>query len=333
MFRKQHHRKANPIFILFRLILSLVMFVVLLGGVYSAYKHFSGFDPLKLDPQAVLRSALSARTPKQLLTILSSVKLTQGLSSTINQKVLGQTKSSYSFKFLLIADSHNDSPNLQKAISQAKSANPDLAFIIGLGDYTNVGTIDELRNTKKEFDTAGLRYFLVSGDHDLWDSRNQKLPADANFKQVFGPTYQAFTYQNFSFLLLDDSDDYLGFGNIQLDWVSSELEKSKAEGIKGIFVFLHEPLYHPSSDHFMGKLESSLKQQAQSMIFQLKQSNVKKVFAGDIHFFSEYEEPTTKLPMVTVGAVVTDRNPQAPRYAVVTVYGDGSTKVDDLPIK
>ena len=83
----------------------------------------------------------------------------------------------------------------------------------------------------------------------------------------------------------------------------------------------------------MGKVESSLKQQAQAMIFQLKSAGVKKVFAGDIHYFSEYEEPTTKLPMVTVGATVTDRNPQAPRYGVVTVFDDGSTKVDDVEIK
>ncbi len=336
MFRKQHHRKSsNPIFVLFRLILSLMMFAILLVGIYSAYKHFSGFDPLRLDPQAVLKNVLSARTPQQFLTVLSSIKLSLK-NLPAGRQVLGETSpvftSQVSFKFLLAADSEGENINLQKALSQAKQSN-NLSFVIGLGDYTQVGTIDQLKLAKAELDLAGLRYFLVPGDHDLWDSRDKKKEeATANFKQVFGPNYQSFNFQGYLFLLLDNSDNYLGFSNAQLEWVSSELEKGKNEGVKGIFVFIPIPLYHPSSDHYMGKTDSSLKQQAQAMILQLKSANVKKVFSADIHYFSEYEEPVTKLSMMTVGAIATDRNPQAPRYAVVTVFEDGSSKIDDLPI-
>lgn len=359
MFNKHqsNRRSPNPIILLFRLVLSLVMFVILLAGIYSAYKHFSGLDPLKLDPQAVLRNALAAKTPQQFLTVLSSIKLTQGLASQVNRvadspKVLGQSSqtslqptttnqinpifqspSDPAFKFLLIADSHNDSPNLQKAIIQAKQVYPDLAFLIGLGDYTNVGTTDELKEAKKQFDLGGLRYFLVPGDHDFWDSRNRKLSADTNFKQIFGPAFQSFTYNNFHFILLNDSDDYIGFGEDQLKWISNELDKAESSSRLGTFVFLHEPLYHPSSDHYMGKVEKNLKNQAESLIFRLKEIGVKKVFAGDIHYFSEYEEPVTKIPMVTIGAIATDRNPQIPRYAIVTVFNDGSTKVEDIEIK
>ncbi len=324
MFRKHYHRKSsNPIFILFRLILSLVMFAVLLGGIYSAYKHFSGFDPLKLDPKTVAKDLLGDKTPQQILTALSA-------SQKIAQ-IPPVSTSQVAFKFLLVADSHDDNINLSKAITQSKANDP--AFVIGLGDYTNVGTLDELRSAKAEFDKANLRYFLIAGDHDLWDSRDKKGDANANFKQIFGPNYQSFNYQGYLFMLLDNSDNYLGFGNTQLDWVSNELEKGENKDVKGIFVFIPIPLYHPSSDHYMGKTKVSLKQQAQAMIFQLKKAGVKKVFAGDIHYFSEYEEPTTKLPMVTVGAIATDRNPQIPRYAVVTVFGDSSTKVDDVEIK
>jgi len=110
----------------------------------------------------------------------------------------------------MVADSHNDNVDLQKAINQAKQLHSDLAFIIGLGDYTDVGTIDELKSAKNKFDLASLRYFLVPGDHDLWDARNRSLPAISNFKEVFGPNFQSFTFNNFSFLLLDNSDDYKG---------------------------------------------------------------------------------------------------------------------------
>lgn len=352
MFGKKHkgRRSTNIVFVIFRLALSLVMFGVLLVGVYSAYKHFSGLDPLKLDPQAVVSNLLKAKTPRQFLSVLSSLKLTQGFSDqmlgqsqkpaeeqTVQNPAKQITNSPLAFKFLLFADSHNDNVNLKKALTQAKQDYPDLKFIIGLGDYTDVGTLEELRRAKNELDNSGLRYFLIMGDHDLWDCRNRSLPPDCNFTDVFGPRYQSFEFDNFFFLLLDNSDNYLGLGMEQIEWISTQLQKAKDEGkVKGkktVLAFIHEPLYHPSSDHAMGRVEKNLKSQAKSLIFELKEAGVKEVFSGDIHYFSQYEEPETKLTMYTVGAVTVERNPQAPRFAVVSVFEDGSTKVGDVEIR
>lgn len=324
----QGRRPTNKVFVIFRICLSMFMFAVLLMGLYSAYKYFSGLDPLKLD---------LPRTPKQLTEALSSLK--------IDPKILGKSiqlpkssnqpspDSSPFFKFLVIADSHANNDNLQKAINQVKQNYPDLKFIIGLGDYSEVGTVAQLKTAKDTLDTFSLRYFLIPGDHDLWDCRDKNFPPTDCFKQVFGPNYQAFVFDDFKFMLLDNSDDYKGLEEAQLQWVESELEKAKEESLKGIFVFLHEPLFHPSSDHVMGKVESSLKQQARDLMFQFKTVGVKKVFAGDTHYFSEYSEPVTGLPMVTVGAIAAERNPQVPRFAVVSVFEDGLTKVDDVEIR
>lgn len=353
MFKRhyQKRRHTNIVFVIFRLFLSVVMFAVLLGGVYSAYKHFSGLDPLKINPQAVMSELLAGKVPKEVLGILSLSKVTQGLSGQIRQKSQDQQKSkeipsdssqkglageiskNLAFRFLLVADSHSDNADLAKAISQAQVSFPDLKFIIGLGDYTEVGTVDELKAAKTVFDSSALRYFLIPGDHDLWDCRNRNLPPIDCFREVFGPTYQSFVFDNFDFLLLNNSDNYTGFDSGQQKWITGELDKAKQVGLKGIFVFLHEPLYHPSSDHVMGWVEKDLKLQAGSLIFQLKDAGVKKIFAGDIHFFSEYTEPKTNLSMVTIGAVTIDRNPQAPRFGVVSVFEDGSSKVEDVEIK
>lgn len=350
MFRKQHQgrRSTNILFVILRLTLSLVMFAVLLGGIYSAYKHFSGLDPLKLDPQAVLSEVLAGKIPSELTSLLSSVELTKNFSDRVNQKVVGEQKSqqipvqeearepaaaNLAFKFLLFADSHNDNINLSKAIAQAKENYPDLKFIIGLGDYTEVGTIQELKNAKKVLDESALRYFLVPGDHDLWDCRNRGLSPIACFKEVFGPTYQSFVFENYLFILLNNSDNYIGFDSQQTGWIADELEKIKSLGVKGAYVFLHEPLYHPSSTHVMGWVENKLKTQAGGLIFQLKDAGVKGIFSGDIHYFSKYQESKTGIDMITVGAVTTLRNPQAPRFAVVSVFEDGSIKVEDVEIK
>lgn len=339
MFKKHYHerKRTNIVVVFFRLILSLIMFIVLLGGVYTAYKHFSGLDPLKLDPLAVLQNTLAARTPKQVTDALSSLSLDK-LKFSTGTKTLGKETSQSSsespiFRFLLVADSHNENGNLAKAIAQGKQLYPDLKFIIGLGDYTEVGTVLELENAKKQLDAASLRYFLIPGDHDLWDCRNRNELPTACFTQVFGPDYQSFVFDNYLFLLLDNSDDYTGFDATQLQRITKELEEAKTEPNKGIFVFLHEPLFHPSSDHVMGKIEPGLKSQAKELEFELKGAGVKKVFSGDIHFFSEYTEPVTGLPMVTIGALTAVNNPQVPRFAVVSVLSDGTTKVEDVEIK
>lgn len=326
MFKKhQGRRSTNILFVIFRMILSLTMFALLLGGIYSAYKHFSGLDPLKLDPKALLTNLIKAKNPEQVLGILSSFKVSPPTAEP-------QTSDKSVFKFLILSDSHSDNENLRKAITLAKQRYPDIQFIIGLGDYTEVGTLDELRSAKVELDLSGLRYFLLVGDHDLWDARDKQTDPVINFKQVFGLTYQAFTFNNFKFILLYNSDNYIGIDSEQMKWLEGELEKAKQEKSE-ILVFVHEPLYHPSSDHVMGRVEKDLKQQAERIIFKFKDYSVKKIFAGDIHYFSEYNEPKTNLAMATIGAVTIERNPQAPRFAIVWVFDDGSIKVEDIEIK
>ncbi len=341
MFGRKHYQKRSPniLFVIFRLLLSVVMFSVLLVSAYSAYKHFSGLDPLKLNPQAVVSELLAGKVPKQFTDLLSaSQQSSQGIPSAESIAsgdipVADGVNANLVFRFLIVADSHNDNANLAKVIDRAKDSYPDLKFIIGLGDYTEVGTITELEETKKQLDSSGLRYFLIPGDHDLWDCRNRNLLPAVCFSQVFGPNYQTFTFENFKFLLLDNSDNYTGFDTGQLKWITDELDKSKQEGVRGILVFLHEPLYHPSSDHIMGWVTKELKIQAGGLVFQLKAAGVTQVFTGDIHYFSQYLEPKTGIAMTTIGAVTSEKNPQAPRFAVVSAFEDGRIKVEDREIK
>ena len=334
MFRRHSRRSTNIVFVIFRLFLSLTMFALLLGGLYSAYKHFSGVDSVKLDLTSAV-SSLEKMVPPQIAQYLPFKK--DQSSSSLND-VLSQITSSSSqpaseiaFDFVLISDSHSDNVNFQKALGLIKNFS-SVQFLIGLGDYTEVGTIDELKNAKEALDQSGIRYFLAPGDHDLWDSRDKSKPALANFREVFGPSYQSFDYQNFKFILVFNSDNYAGVDSMQLSWLKSQLEDGKNRGLN-ILVFVHEPLFHPSSDHFMGRVEPKLKDQARELIRLFSENGVKKVFAGDAHLFSEYTEPETNLSMITVGAVTSERNLQLPSFARVWVYEDGTIRVEDVEIK
>ena len=111
-------------------------------------------------------------------------------------------------RFALVADSHSENVFLQKALSQAKGMGVN--FVIGLGDWSTVGTIDQLTAARKIFDESKLPYYLTTGDHDLWDSRNQGKEALANFNEVFGKSSQIFDRQNVLFVILDNSDIYIG---------------------------------------------------------------------------------------------------------------------------
>lgn len=344
MFGRHKKRHTNTVFVIFRLFLSLVIFGVLIGGMYSAYKHFSGLDPVKLNPQSLISQLVSSNNLDKFLPSF----ITTLIAKNSQQDILGQLqtqphivsqsqpspvpqKPKVIFSFMLMADSHSDNVNLAKALKQAQDRG-NLKFIIGLGDYTEVGTLDELKQAKLELDKAGLIYFLVPGDHDLWDSRNRSLSPNENFRQIFGPSYQSFTESTFRLILIYNSDNYRGLDDGQLGWLESELNSASANG-EHILVFLHEPLFHPSSDHVMGRVEPALKDQAKNLISKLVQYKVKKVFAGDTHYFSEYLEPETKLEMLTVGAITSLRNPQLPRFAIVSAYEDGSTTIEDIEIR
>lgn len=343
MFRRSEHKRRgmSPVYLLFRMVLSLIIFGLLLGGLYSAYKSFSGFDPLKLDSKAVSANFLSADSLQKITHGLIPASILAKLPISTGKSVIPQDNNSQSeenknkaikFSFLLVADSHSENNLLQKAISQSKQK-ASIKFIIGLGDYTEVGTAEELTKLKKELDSAGIRYFLVPGDHDLWDARDKSKPALENFTKVFGLNYQAFTYEGVKFILLDNSDIYKGLGETQIKWLNGELERIKQDAeVKMILVFIHKPLYHPSSEHVMGMEEPKLKDEAKNLSKLLKDNVVKEIFSGDIHFYTRYQDPTG-FQMTTVGAVSTQRNPQNPRYAIVKVYEDLSYDVTDIEIK
>lgn len=320
-------------FVIFRTFLSLIIFGVLLVGIYTAFKQFSGIDIVKinlLQKDVIGLIANFIPTSVSLPLNLDKLKEEKQVIGTNNASTTpAKSKRTLLFKFILVADSHDANENLKKALTASK-----VEFVIGLGDYTDVGTLDELKAAKKIFDSSGIRYFVTAGDHDLWDSRNKEKNPLNNFNQVFGPSYQSFSYKNTRFLILDNSDNYLGLGDSQLSWLKEEIDRIKIEGSSQlILAFIHEPLYHPSSTRMMGKVTESLMTEAKDITKMLKEAGVKEVFAGDIHYFTRYTEPETGLAMTTIGALTDERNAEAPRYVMVSIYDDGTYDVEDVEVK
>lgn len=340
--KKDHRKKGLGVTRIFRLFISLLMMAVLGIGLYQAYRAFSGYDPLAVSPTQAAKSLINPDSLYELITGLLTLNPSQSLDKAkevlkadqnISESPKNKSNSPLKFKFAVISDSHNDNTNLAKALASASAQGAK--FVIGLGDYTDVGTIEEFSRAKSTFDNGGLTYYPTVGDHDLWDSRDKKKPDPAeNFIQVFGTVpYQAFSFEDVRFILVYNSDNYLGLDEPQINWVEEELDKVKKEGSLLTLVFTSIPLFHPSSDHVMGKTNAKLKNQADHLISIFKRAGVDEVFAGDTHFFSRYKEPKEDLNMTNVGAVTSVRNPQTPRFVLVDIFEDGSYNISDVEIK
>ena len=336
MFFKSGHRKSsNPLLGLFRLMMSLVIMGILGIGLLQAYKAFSGYDPMKLDANSLSGVLTSDSVYQTLIGLLTfDPKKTVGLGDQgdgEDKRDTGEERSDapVKFKFAVMADSHKDTLSLERALNQARDSG--VQFVIMMGDLSDVGTLEELESTKRVLDASGLTYYTAAGDHDLWDSRDKESDPPKNFTTVFGKTYQSFSYDTVRYILIYNSDNYSGLDGFQLQWVEDELLRTGDSELT--FVFAPTPLYHPSSDHVMGKVTPKLTSQAEHLATTFKRAGVDLVFSADTHFYSKFLEPKNELPMMTVGAVTSERNPQAPRFGIVEVLEDGSYSVLETEIK
>lgn len=344
------HQEQHPVkrgrslpFIIFRTMLSLTMLSILIFAIYTALKEFSGVDPVKADPKLMLLSVVTSEEAEKIINTLFGVELPKEIpfvgsiipSIAVIQpdqpNNLATTKiEAPLFHFAVVADSHNDNKNLEKALIQARYRGAK--FVIGLGDYTEVGSVEELQAAKSIFDASGIPYYLTIGDHDMWASRNERKLSTTFYNQVFGTAYQSFGDSGVRFILINNADNYLGIDSLQWKWLEEELQTNRQSYLQ-VFAFMQEPIYHPSSDHIMGKVNKNVSDQATSLVQLFDAAEIGEVFAGDAHFHTRYIEPTTGLKMTVAGAVVAERNAQQPRFLLVDVYSDGSYNIEDVEIE
>ncbi len=336
------YRKKSTFFpfLIVRLILSLILFSIFGFGIYRAIVYFSGVDPINIDPKNFIVEIMSSKSSAEVLSKILSLdpkQLIKGSQSGDSQnqdtpdESADQLSGTKILTFAVVADSHNNNQLLAKALTQAKEAGAK--FVVGVGDYTDVGTSDELQAAKSTFDQSGLTYYLTAGDHDLWNSRDKGYEAEYFYKQTFGPPFKSFGDSNIRFIIVYNSDNYFGVDEFQMNWFTQELDRVKMDKPIQTFVFLHEPLYHPSSDHIMGKTNPKIAEQAQTMINKIKDARVGAVIAGDAHYYSQYVEPNSGIKMYVSGAITNERNAQTPRFLMVDVYDNGSYNITDTEVQ
>jgi Icc protein len=96
----------------------------------------------------------------------------------------------------LVGDVQRRSDEAADAVA-AIDARGDVDLVIQLGDFTDLGTIDEFELMKAIFDRLDAPYLVTLGNHDLLGN------GERIFTAMFGPPNLAFTFARTRFVLLD----------------------------------------------------------------------------------------------------------------------------------
>ncbi len=277
---------------------------------------------------AILLYTFSGKPLQALFGVESVSKIIDRFNQQLpagSQNVPSQT---VKYKFAILSDSHEDTTVYPQLVNQIK-ARDDLDFVVHLGDQSNAGEIQKLQESKAILDTIEEPVYVLPGDHDSnWVPRRDL----ANFKHVFSLQQTSYSVLHIQekFIFIDNSSGNQGVSSEAWDWLRQELESS--QGLH-LYVFMSTPLSNPYlSFKTMGSQNEKVKQQAVELGELLSMYKVRAIFAGDTHTFSQYKDKLTGIPIITVGASGTNKNP-LPLYVVVEILSDGSYNVSSVPLK
>lgn len=222
-------------------------------------------------------------------------------------------------KFAVMGDIHSDWENFRRALKQTKEGEGFEGFVIVVGDLTTIGKKSELLEAKKILDESGLKYYVIPGNHDLWWGSKYKRDV---WREVFGESFTSFKIKETKFILVNNGgiegvEGYGGKKGNQAVWLKKETEECPKIYC---LVFLHMPLNHPTSLHVMGEGNTLVASEAGRVRELLGKYGVREIFAGHLHFSSSYE--LDGLRTTIVGAVVSERNFQSPKFLEIEMWDE-----------
>ena len=237
---------------------------------------------------------------KKFILIAVFIILSAGISSAVSDKPFTYLNtaaliqpSTGEFTFAVFGDfrpSRRDRPYSEafpKMLDEMNLISP--SFILSVGDaYYGYGgsfqrfknEIDYFLSKIKSLDTP---FFNVIGNHETGGT----LERENYIKERFGNLYGSFDYGNSHFIMLN-TDEIGKEGTIkgeQLKWLEKDIEANRSA--ENIFVFMHRPLFS-ALDTETAKGKSFKDKSNRDYLHRLfKRYNVKAVFAGHEHLFSE----------------------------------------------
>lgn len=348
MFKKirRRRRRKRVTFIqrFFRSIIAVVILSAFILGISLAVKETANLDPyqlVKLAGPLFDKMGVSTEQAGQVAGSFAERILKTNIAPSENYKeeigglddgegtLSGDEGASTSrnivFRTAFLADSHNNYENLKKALDKASDIGVHTAFF--LGDYTDFGVEDNLRKSKIFMDESELLYYSLPGDRDLYESVGPQ-----NYYNVFGEPRVSVTIGDIKFVLLDNSANYTVIDSVKIGQFVEEIKEAD-------FVVMSQPLYHPLASYgkpvmglVKGEVVGDVKEQAEILLDEIRDSDVKAVLAADHHSFSSYRDAVKDdLEHVVVGPVTDVRAEQKKAsITLLSVFDDGSYNLEEV---
>jgi len=237
-------------------------------------------------------------------------------------------------KFSVIGDPESDLTNLKKALELAKNLGSE--FVVLVGDLTKTGEEKQFKELKEVLEKSGLKYYVVPGNHDLYVAKKKSLNPLVYFQNYFGKPYQQLLIEKgnlkFNFLFIDNSDEDQGIEETQMNFIKQNLalNSSPSGSVATTLVFLHIPVWHPTSEYIMGYRSKEVSKQKDELLNIFKEASVSAAFFGHLHKTSSYEWEGIK--MYVAGSVNSFRNWQTPRFLKVEILGKGNYKTQEIEL-
>ena len=334
---RKYTRKKPAILNFFNSILAVVVISALLLSIIIVISKISSTDiAVKKDVKSKFVTLFSKKTEN-----LENLEISKVAQGDVGES--GLLSSSTLFKICIISDIHQDLENLQKVGEKVKSSGCEKLFIIG--DLTNYGDVESLKNVRDIVNNFGIEYYAIPGDHDIAESLN----AD-NFNKVFGINYHIMEYEGVRFILIDNSPNFTEISKTQMTWIEKNIGNVD-------FVILSQPLFteglNPPFDvTYMGSMlntpqdddikekQQLVKNQGRELLDMIrKHKQIKAVFAGEHHRSSKIEDlERSGLFHYVIGAITGTVNDlpqsaiQTSRFSVLTIYEGGDYSVEDVLI-
>lgn len=213
----------------------------------------------------------------------------------LNDQALGELRDVETdgiIRIAVIADVHQNYNDLEAAITELKRE-PDVDFLVNLGDFTNSSYNMEYDQYLRSHGQISVPAFTVPGNHDLLGA------GPALFEKAFGPMNFYFESASYRFVFFNsanlESPEYFSPG-----WLLNTVQASA----KPVVIFTHIELR--DTERFVGATAAAFNQV-------ITDSRVKAVLNGHDHVYKvTYDNSTLFLQAPRV---------EGPQWLVVEIQG------------
>ncbi|MEI9937797.1 MAG: metallophosphoesterase [Pseudomonadota bacterium] len=177
------------------------------------------------------------------------------------------------FRFALMSDVQEAIDRIQD-VYRVINAEPELDFLLGAGDLTEDGEVDELERFQHELATLDVPYYTTLGNHEL----GERPPA---YQDWFGRANFQFVHRGVYFTLLDSGSATID--PLADDWLDAWLEN----GRQSVHVVaMHIPPFDP-----VGTRGASFASRAEAaaLVAKLAEAGVDLTLYGHIHSYYSFK--------------------------------------------